>query len=123
MTEITIYVPTDPKVELPEKQYDSTTSGHYSLITESNMNCTGWYYHKNHKWILDGYDSLPIKEWLKPVTISEKEINQAIELLLAAHLTLIDENRRDGSWPQKHIARKSFDEKKQAILALMRGEK
>ena len=105
MKEITIYVPTDPKVELPEKQYDSTTSGHYSLITESNMNCTGWYYHKNHKWILDGYDSLPIKAWLKPVTISEKEISKVIrdELMFVPY--------------------DACDRTAKAITALMRGEK
>ena len=121
MKEIIIYVPTDPKVELPEPGMlvyaTIKVEAIKFMVVASIDDDTG-------KWIehLEETNNLDVIEWLKPVTISEKEINQAIELLLAAHLTLIDENRRDGSWPQKHIARKSFDEKKQAILALMKGE-
>ena len=61
--------------------------------------------------------------WLEPYELpTEEEIDGAIELLLSAYLTLIDENGRDGSWPQRHIAKRSFEEKKQAITNLLKGE-
>ena len=73
MKEITIYVPTDPKVELPEPGMlvyaTIKVEAIKFMVVASIDDDTG-------KWIehLEETNNLDVIEWLKPVTISEEEI-------------------------------------------------
>ena len=94
MKEITIYVPTDPKVELPEERekFYNTSRG-YLFFNQLGYFCD------DDLFPIESIDK--IKFWLKPVTISEEYLAK-----------ICYDNFGNGP---NGVAK--------AILALMKGEK